>query len=223
MAGAAPAADPEGMRRFLITLWSVLAFGVGAHGALAAPARIAFDGGTPSEQATVRAALAASSFDWSVLPQVVTVHVGSYGDSYSTPGDVFVDAQLLDSQRFAWGVVQHEFGHQVDFLLLDDAKRAILQKALGAKDWCYGVEGLAHSDYGCERFASELSWAYWQSPDNSMQPSACGGESAGMPVTDFRALVTQLLGMPTTATSTTSATEKAYAPKTRPKAHRRRR
>jgi hypothetical protein len=218
MAPRTPPADAEAMRRLGTTLLVVCAFGVLAQSAPAAGPAIAFAGGTPGEQATVRSALAASSFDWSLIPHLVTVHVGAYGDSFSTPGDVFLDAQLLDSGRVAWGVVQHEFGHQVDFFLLDDAKRATLLHALGGKDWCYGVQGLAHSDYGCERFASELAWAYWQSPDNSMKPSDCGGESGGMPVAQFRALLAQLIGAPTAA-STTEPT-KAYAPAVRAKRRR---
>ena len=208
------------MRRLLVTLFATFAFGALAQSALASGPALAFVGGTPGEQATVRSALAASSFDWSLIPQVVTVHVGDYGDSYSTPGDVYLDAQLLDSGRFAWGVVQHELGHQVDFFLLDDAKRAILLRALGGKDWCYGVAGLAHADYGCERFASELAWAYWQSPDNSMQPADCSGESGGMPVAQFRALLARLIGVPTTTAA--PQTEKAYAPRVKAKPRRRR-
>src|SRR5690348_8450730 len=82
--------------------------------AAAAGARTAFAGGSSRERAQVQAALGASSFDWSMLPPV-TVHIGSVGASYSTPGNVYLDAGLLDSGRFAWGVVQHEFAHQVDF------------------------------------------------------------------------------------------------------------
>jgi len=208
------------MRRFTLGLLAAAVFATLAQTATAAPAKVGFAGGTAREQATVRAALAASSFDFGLIPQVVTVPIGSYGDSYSTPGNVYVDAQLLDSGRYAWGVVQHEFGHQVDFVLLDDAKRAILQRALGAKDWCYDVDGLAHSDHGCERFASELSWAYWQVPANSMQPAQCGGESASMPVTQFRALLSELIGAP--ATVTPSPGTKAFAPKTAKRAKRKR-
>jgi hypothetical protein len=211
------------MRRFTISLVTAVVFGIFAQAASASSGTVAFAGGTARAQATVRSALAASTFDWSLLPRTITVHIGSFGDSYSTPGDVYVDAKLLDSGKFAWGVVQHEFGHQVDFFLLDDTKRALLQQALGAKDWCYGVPGLAHSDYGCERFASELSWAYWQSPDNSMQPADCGGESGAMPAASFRALLAELIGAPTSAAP---AQTKAYAPKTtatKPKARRKKR
>jgi hypothetical protein len=51
----------------------------------------------------------------------------------SAPGHVFLDSDLLKAGRFSWGTVQHEFGHQVDFLLLDDAKRAMLAGALGGR------------------------------------------------------------------------------------------
>jgi hypothetical protein len=122
----------------------------------------------------------------------------------------------LSSGRFAWGVVQHEFGHQVDFLLLDDPRRALLQTALGGQDWCYSVAGLPHSDYGCERFASELAWAYWDSPDSSMSPAATRGESSSMPVAQFRALLAQVLAVPSLATVTPV---KAYAPATKSPRH----
>jgi hypothetical protein len=205
------------MRRLtLIVLAMALcgAFSQSAFAGTAAPAaKVAFDGGTPAEQATVRSALAASSFNWSLLPVPIDVHIGAYGSSYSTQGNVYVDGSLLDSGTFSWGVVQHEFGHQVDFFLLDDAKRAILQQQLGGVDWCYTTPGLAHGQHGCERFASELAWAYWQSPSNAMQPADCSNESAGMPVAAFRALLTQLLGVPTT-TSTIAATTRAFAPAT---------
>src|SRR5690349_17813247 len=102
------------MRRLILTLVTAALCGAFAQSALAAGGSYSFAGGTRAEQATVRSALQASSFDWGLLPQAVVVHIGSYGDSYSTYGNVFVDASLLDSGRFAWGVVQHEFGHQVD-------------------------------------------------------------------------------------------------------------
>jgi hypothetical protein len=105
-------------------------------------------------------------------------------------------------------------GHQVDFFLFDDAKRAQMLQLLGGKDWCYAVSGLQHSDYGCERFASELAWAYWPSQDNSMKPASTGGESSGMPVAQFRAMLTQLIGAPI-VTQPANAT-KAFAPAVKP-------
>ena len=197
------------MRRLFLTLLSAICFLVCAQSALASGGSYTFAGGTAKEQATVRSALNASSFNWALIPQTITVHVGRYGDSYSTYGDVWLDASLLDSGRFAWGVVQHEMAHQVDFFLLDDAKRAQLLQLLGGQDWCYSVPGLAHAAYGCERFASELAWAYWQAPDNSMKPTSPDDEAAGMPVAQFRALLAQLIGGPVESRPTTA---KAFAP-----------
>ena len=159
---------------------------------------VTFDGGTPTEQAQVRGALQASSFDWSLLPQPIAVHIGATG-SFAMPGNIYLNAGLLDAGQLSWGVVLHEFGHEVDFLLLTDADRAQLQAALGAKDWCYETAGLQHSDHGCERFASELSWAYWPSAGNVLRPTGPGGESSGMPAADFRALVDHMLNAPTRA------------------------
>jgi hypothetical protein len=201
------------MRRAFLTLLSAICFFAFAQSALAGGGSFAFSGGTPTEQATVRSALAASSFSWSLIPATVSIHIGRYGDSYSTYGQVYLDASLLESGRFAWGVVQHEMGHQVDFFLFDDAKRAQMLQLLGGKDWCYSISGLKHSDYGCERFASELAWAYWQSPDNSMKPSGPNDEAGAIPVAQFRAVLTQLIGAPVVPQPANST--KAFAPATK--------
>jgi hypothetical protein len=156
-----------------------------------------FDGGTASERATVRSGLDASSFDWSVVPATIKVHIDRAHTSEATKGEIWLDADLLDSGSFAWGVVQHEYAHQVDFFLLDDAKRAELQAALGGSDWCYSVPGLTHGAYGCERFASTLAWAYWPSSANCMRPDSKTAESGTVAPAAFRALVGRLLGTPT--------------------------
>jgi hypothetical protein len=206
--------DVVGMRRLVLAVTTFLALLV-PGAALAGGGSYVFDGGTAAERSQVRAALDASSFDWGLIPQTIRVHIGLVGDSYSTPGDVYLDGRLLRAGRFSWGTVQHEFGHQVDFFLLDDAKRATLNTALGGQDWCYSVPNLAHSDHGCERFASELSWAYWPSADNAMKPSSSSDEAGAIPSSQFRALLAQMIGAPNTVSTNVAA--KAYAPKTKTK------
>jgi hypothetical protein len=152
----------------------------------------AFDGGTPAQRQTVAAALAASSFDWQLVPGRITIHIRHGAPSTSTPREIWLDADLLHAGQFAWGVVQHEYAHQVDYLLFDDAARARLRQQLGGLDWCYSVPGLRHSDYGCERFASTFAWSFWPSSANCMRPSARGDESAAMAPAAFRALIAQL-------------------------------
>jgi hypothetical protein len=207
------------LRRGVLILLLAACFGAWSPAAFAGGGSFALIGGTPAQQATVRSALAASSFDWGVLPRTIDVHIGPYGDSYSTYGNVYLDGSLLDSGRWAWGVVQHEMGHQVDFFLFDDAKRATMLKFLGGRDWCYTVPGLQHSDHGCERFASELAWAYWQSPDNSMRPVAPGDEAGFVPVAQFRAMVAALLGTPSLAQAPSRVT--AYGPTVKTRSRRR--
>jgi hypothetical protein len=158
--------------------------------AAAAGGRTAFAGGTRGERAQVRAALDASSFDWNRLPPV-TVHIGPIGASYSTPGDVYLDGDLLDAGRFAWGVVQHEFAHQVDFLLLDDAARTQLLSQLGAPDWWNGQD---HGNIGCERFASNFAWAFWPVAANAMRPRSPLDEGGSIAPAAFRAEMLTLLG-----------------------------
>jgi hypothetical protein len=75
---------------------------------------------------------------------------------------------------------------------------------------CYSVPGLKHSDYGCERFASELAWAYWPSPDNSLKPASSQDEAGALPIAQFRAVLAQLLGVPSVAAA--PVLTKAFAP-----------
>jgi hypothetical protein len=201
------------MRRPVLTLVSAICFFAFAQSALAGGGSYSFAGGTPRQQTAVHSALEVSSFPWSLIPGTIAIHIGTFGDSYSTYGHIYLDASLLDSGRFAWGVVQHEMAHQVDFFLLDDAKRMQMQQLLGGKDWCYDVQGLRHSEHGCERFASGLAWAYWQSPSNSMRPTSPTDESAAVPAAQFRAALTQLIGAPLVAQP--ANTTKAFAPATK--------
>src|SRR5438034_2637488 len=110
-----------------------------------------FDGGTKKERGTVVSALEASSFDWSLLPGSIAIHIVHGEPSRSLPHRIWFDADLLES-----------------------------------------VPGLAHDQYGCERFASTLAWSFWPSPENSMRPTHRGDELAAMAPAKFRALVTKL-------------------------------
>ena len=182
------------MRRLLVLLAFLLCLPAGP--ALAAGGDYGFAGGTPAQRAQVRAALDATSFDFGIVPKRVTVHIGGYGISHSTPGHVWLDGGLLHAGRFAWPTVIDEFAHQVDFLVLDAPRRAILQERLGAPAWCYEIAGLAHGSYGCERFSSMVAWAYWPSKENAYRPTSAADESAAMAPGEFRALLGDLLGGP---------------------------
>ena len=160
--------------------------------------RYAFDGGTGREQRDVVRALEASEFDWDLVPRRVVIHIDRGAEPRATPGEIWLDANLLDAGAFAWGVVQHEYAHQVDFLLFDDADRALLLSKLGGETWCSETADLQHADLGCERFASTLAWAYWPSVENCMRPSGPGDESAAMAPAPFRALVSELTRRATT-------------------------
>ncbi len=162
----------------------------------AGPVKLTFDGGTHNEQATVRRALDISAFDWSILPGVIKVHIKpDLPDPPPTEGgDVWLDAGLLDAGVDAWGPVQHEFAHEVD-KILTDPDRQKLWRLLGgnAIAWCPSIPKIPHWRRTCERFASMLAWAYWQSPDNTMQPSSKNDESAAAPPAQFRNLLNKLL------------------------------
>lgn len=180
------------MRRVLLPLLLALVLAPAAN---AAGGRYTFDGGTRTQQAQVTAALDASSFDWSVVPGRVVIHIGANVASSAAPGEIWLDSALLDSGRFAWGVVQHEYAHLVDFALLSDTARTQLAARLGGSAW-WGAAG-AHSQLGSERFADELAWSFWQSPDNVMKPQAASVSPAA-----FRALLSSLLGTRILASAT---------------------
>lgn len=174
-----------------------------APAAFARGTSYAFQGGTTTQRNQVVRALDASSFDWRILPTRVTIHIARGLDSEATPAHVWLNADLLDAGRFSWGVIQHEFAHQVDYLLLSPAQREELRTLLRAPVWCTSdVIGLAHSDYGCERFASTLAWSYWPSADNSMRPQSKNDESAAMSPAAFRGVLKRMLGVNSTLTRT---------------------
>ena len=153
------------------------------------------DGGTPAERHAVVAALEASSFDWNLVPAVITFHIVRGADAFAIPGEIWLDADLLDAGRFAWGVVQHEYAHQVDYFSFDDRLRARFLKLLGATEWCYGpTPDAPHAVYGCERFASTLAWSYWPSPENCMKPTSPQDESAAVSPRRFRVALDAALG-----------------------------
>jgi hypothetical protein len=157
--------------------------------------RYVFAGGSPAERLQVRAALDASRFDWDLVPAQITIHIAPGIASSALPGHVFLDADLLDAGTFAWGVVQHEYAHQVDFFLLDDARRARLAAALGGASWWQTQPALPHAQVTCERFASTLAWAYWPSPENSMRPGSAADEAGAIAPSAFRALLMHILDL----------------------------
>lgn len=182
-------------RRLIVVL--ALALGMGLVYANAAPAaggNYSVVGGSKKNAAQIRRALDASRFDWSLVRAEITIHVAAGSESFSTPGHIWLSPELLASGSFSWGVVQHEYAHQVDFFLLADAQRDLLAQQLHASDWCYGTPGLPHERYGCERFASTMAWAYWPDRRNSQRPTSAKDESSAMAPARFRVLVARMVG-----------------------------
>jgi hypothetical protein len=98
--------------------------------ASAAGGRYTIVGGTRPERQAVVSALEASSFDWSLVRTEITIRIVRGLDSQAVPGTIWLDANLLDAGTFSWGVVQHEYAHQVDYALFDDALRVHLPTVL---------------------------------------------------------------------------------------------
>ena len=181
------------MTRGFLTLAAAAIALVSAPAGHAAGGSYVFDGGTKQQQAQVRKALGASSFDWGVVPGRIVIHIERGLSSAAAPGEIWLDGDLLDAGMFSWGVVQHEYAHEVDFLLLNDEERSMLLELLGGQRWCSTTPTIRHEELGCERFASTLAWAYWPSPDNCMRPEGRRDESAALPAREFRALVARLI------------------------------
>jgi hypothetical protein len=161
---------------------AALATLVSASTALAAGGNYAFVGGSLSDRTEVRSALDASRFDWGLVPVQVQIHFVPGIGSYATPGNIWLDPSLLAAGVFSWAVVQDEYAHQVDFFVLSDEQRAVLNDVLGARVWCHADKpGLAHASYGCERFSSSLVWSYWPSAANAYRPASARSEASMAP------------------------------------------
>jgi hypothetical protein len=186
----------------VVVIGALLAAGT----AVASGGNYVFQGGSAYERQQVVDALNASSFNWSLVAEQITIVIAPIEFDESTPGKIFLDPDLLDSGQLSWGVVQNEYANQVDFFLLPNVDHAIVNGNLGGSAWCYADEpGLPLSAYGCERFASTLAWSYWQSPGNCMRPSYVeDAVSAAMEPATFRALIASILG-PGTQTAPTLA------------------
>jgi hypothetical protein len=183
--------------RLLSRLAAVVCALVLAPAALASGGHYVFAGGTAAEQRQVTEALEASSFDWNLVPVQVTIHIArAIPLSYSTPGQTWLDASLLDSGTFSWGVVQMEYAQQVQYTTLNAQARSQLVSRLGAQQWCYDNPTLVPGANACERFAATLAWSYWPSADNSMRPSGPSDWSASMSPKAFRTMLSQLIGAP---------------------------
>jgi hypothetical protein len=194
------------LRRVTVVSIATLVALAWAGAAGARGGRYVFDGGTLRQQAQVRVALEVSRFDWNVVPETITIHLRKGSDTYAVPGEIWLDTGLLASGVFAWGPIQHEYAHQVDFFLLNDDQRAQLNSLLGGRIWSHNSGAAArhgpdHASLGAERFASTLAWAYWQSPANSLKPDSKKDESAAMAPAKFRALLQQMLGIPNPITT----------------------
>jgi hypothetical protein len=190
----APSPVPRGRARAIAaTFVATLATLASTSTALAAGGNYAFVGGSGADRAQVRAALEASRFDWNLVPAQVQIHFAPGISSYATPGHMWLDPALLRAGVFSWAVVQDEYAHQVDFFVLNDAQRAVLNDVLGARVWCHADRpGLKHAAYGCERFSSSLVWSYWPSPANAYRPLTAGSEATLSPWR-FRSVLGSLL------------------------------
>jgi hypothetical protein len=150
-----------------------------------------FSGGSESARAAVRDALEASAFDWSLVPEPVTIQIADCGCAGARPGVIVLDETLLESipygRAYTWGIVQHEYAHQVWWLALDDVQRSFLRGRLRALDLCYEQSGISPDGHACERFASTLAWAYWPNAGNPMRADSA------MSARRFRALMVSFL------------------------------
>ena len=155
-----------------------------------------FDGGGRAARAQVRAALDASAFPWGTVPVQVTIHIEPGVRPHSTVGEIWLDPALLRTGRFSWGIVQHEYAHQVAFFLVDRDERRRLTRLLAGRSWCYDAARRHHDEQACERFASALAWTYWPSRFNTERPTGATGARAAVPPRAFKRVIARLLRAP---------------------------
>ena len=185
------------MREAVTLFFMLVAFaGLLAARAQAAGGAYVIEGGSAEAQATLRAALDVSRFDFSRIPEPITIRITRCGCAGAKPGLIVLDEDVvLDTslgRKYAWGLIQHEYSHQVDYSLFQDDDRAALRRLLGGRDWCYETAGLSHEDHGCERFAEVFTWAFWPNGSN-IQRQHARGVAPGIPARRFRAIVNRLL------------------------------
>jgi hypothetical protein len=209
------------LRRLLINLALAAATLAIAPAAFAAGGNYAFDGGSKGEQAQVTSALDASAFPWGIVPGPVVIHIAHGVSSAASPNQIWLDADLLDAGTFSWGVVQHEYAHQVDFALLTPDTRAELHAVLGGSAWCSAGEG--HASLDCESFADLVAWSYWQSADNVMKPQSATDEGGQVSPATFRSVLAAILpGVPVMLDTPAASVRTTAAAKPAPaKRHRR--
>lgn len=193
--------------RYALATGLLILLSVFASPAYAGGGHYTFAGGTKAQRATVTNALEASSFNWSLVPRTIEIRIAPDADSEATLGTISLNAGLLDAGTMSWGVIQHEYAHQVDFFLLGDPQRAVLQAALGGSSWWQLPSArIAHGDLSSERFASTLAWAYWPSQQNVMKPTGPNDEAGTVAPALFRALLTAALGTVVTGSSSLPTT-----------------
>ncbi len=170
---------------------ALLFFATDAH---ARGGNYVFEGGSEAARQQVRAALDASEFDFDRVGQTITITISECGCAGATPGSIVLDEAILVASpfgaRYSWGIVQHEYAHQVAYLLLDEGGVQQARAALGGEDWCYETPGVAHDDHACERFAATFAWTFWPSADNNQRSEAVMSPKA------FRSLMSRLLPAP---------------------------
>jgi hypothetical protein len=153
----------------------------------------AFVGGSDAARAAVHSVLDASRFDWDLVEEEITIRITDCGCAGANPGEIILDEEGLTNPRFgpkyAWGIVQHEYAHQVDFFLLDARDRRRVRQWLGGSDWCHEDPDVDHDDHDCERFASSLAWAYWPRYRRNIMAVHTAVTAA-----EFRELLPRLLG-----------------------------
>jgi hypothetical protein len=178
------------------TLIALLASLVLAGTAQAAGGDYVIQGGSAEAQQTVRDALDASRFDFNRVPAQITIQIVHCGCAGARPGTIVLDEDVvLDTSlgdEYAWGLIQHEYAHQVDYFLFQRADRRTVRNTLGGRDWCYEVAGLQHDDHGCERFADVFSWAFWPTQENILRSDA-REFAPNMTARNARAFINRLL------------------------------
>jgi hypothetical protein len=183
-------------RSFRTTLLALLASLALAGTAQAAGGNYVIEGGSPEAQETVRAALSASTFDFGRVPAQIKIKISRCGCAGARPGVIVLDEAVITEKslgpRYSWGIIQHEYAHQIDYFLFQERDRAAVRRTLGGKDWCYETAGLSHDEHGCERFADVFSWAFWPSKRNVLRADA-KAIAPRMSPKQLRAFVNRLL------------------------------
>ena len=159
-------------RRYLILVAALFALLLPAD-AKASGGSYTFSGGSEAARTEVRNALDASAFDWSLVPQTISIQIVDCGCAGPVRGSSSSTRRCSSRRRTAAPIPGASSSTSTPTRsggsLWTMSSGRFSRTGWAAPTFRYERPGLSHDDHACERFASTLAWACWPVAGNPMQ------------------------------------------------------